>query len=294
MSSSNNSDQWAEWLLKNRHGGNRERYRIVLEQLSPVRDKVLGNARIQPGETLLDVGTGDGLIGFGAIEKVGADGCVIFSDISQPLLDFCQEYASQANILSRCQFLQANAIDLSAIPNESVDVVTTRSVLIYVKEKQQALNEFFRVLKPGGRISLFEPINRLTGEFVGKGSYLGYDIRPIKDLWEKTVAMHKPQHDSQNTMGDFDERDLVKMIQAAGFDFVHLDLDVTVGNSGLMSGNWEAFYNSSPNPLIPTLREQVESLTPEEQERFIAHLKPLVEGNIGRTAQCLAYLYASK
>ena len=43
----------------------------------------------------------------------------------------------------------------------SVDVVTTRSVLIYVKDKAAALREFYRVLKPGGRVSLFEPINVL-------------------------------------------------------------------------------------------------------------------------------------
>jgi ubiquinone/menaquinone biosynthesis C-methylase UbiE len=42
----------------------------------------------------------------------------------------------------------------------SVDAVTTRSVLIYVAQKQQVIHEFCRVLKPGGRLSLFEPINR--------------------------------------------------------------------------------------------------------------------------------------
>ena len=43
-----------------------------------------------------------------------------------------------------------------------MDIVTTRSVLIYVEDKRRAFEEFFRVLKPGGRISLFEPINRFN------------------------------------------------------------------------------------------------------------------------------------
>lgn len=290
------SDPWAAWLLKNRHGGSDEHHRKVIEHMRPVRDKVLANARLKNGETHLDVGTGDGLIGFGAMEKVGADGKVIFSDISQQLLDVCKECAAETGVLGRCEFLKADAIDLSAVESESIDAVTTRSVIIYVKEKQKAFDEFFRVLKKGGRVSMFEPIAKLGLEFVDKSNrYLGYDVQPIKDLLKKIYDLYKDQKDAQSTMGDFDERDLVRMLEKAGFGFIHLELDVTLGSAGLMSGNWEAFYNSSPNPLVPTLRVEVETaLTTEEQERFITHLKPLVETNTGRTAQCLAYLSAVK
>jgi ubiquinone/menaquinone biosynthesis C-methylase UbiE len=62
--------------------------------------------------------------------------------------------------LDRCRFLEASAADLAALQELSVDVTTTRAVLIYVEAKQQAFDEFFRVLRPGGRISLYEPINR--------------------------------------------------------------------------------------------------------------------------------------
>jgi len=55
---------------------------------------------------------------------------------------------------------RASADQLDAIEDASVDVVTARSVLIYLDDKQPAFTEMFRVLKPGGRISLFEPINR--------------------------------------------------------------------------------------------------------------------------------------
>ena len=72
---------------------------------------------------------------------------VIFSDISQELLDDVQTIAQEMNLLHRCTFLRASADDLSALEDASVDVVTTRSVLIYVKAKQQALDEFHRVLK---------------------------------------------------------------------------------------------------------------------------------------------------
>ncbi|WP_348240817.1 methyltransferase domain-containing protein, partial [Salmonella enterica] len=53
---------------------------------------------------------------------------------------------------------------LEGIADSSVDVVTTRSVLIYVDDKAAAFAAFHRVLKPGGRVSLFEPINRRYAE----------------------------------------------------------------------------------------------------------------------------------
>src|ERR1039457_5516580 len=134
------SDPWAAWLLKNRHGGSEGHRLAAIEGLRPVRDKVIEYARIAKGDTLLDVGTGDGLIGFGAMDKVGADGHVIFSDISQELLDVCKAYAIESGLLDRCEFLKADATDLSMLANESVDVVTTRSVIIYVQEKQKAFD----------------------------------------------------------------------------------------------------------------------------------------------------------
>jgi len=80
-------DKWAEWLLRRRFGGNPAELQRTLDYLYPVRDKVLANAQLIAGNTLLDAGTGDGLIAFGAIEQVGDSGQVIFGDISQDLLD---------------------------------------------------------------------------------------------------------------------------------------------------------------------------------------------------------------
>ncbi len=139
-------DQWAQWLLERRHGGDAEKQKAMLQSLYLVRDKVLHNTRLAYGDTLLDVGCGDGLIAFGALPIVGERGKVIFSDISQDLLDHCRSLARQVGMLDRCLFARASADNLSMIETNSVDVVTTRSVLIYVAAKQKAFDEFYRVL----------------------------------------------------------------------------------------------------------------------------------------------------
>lgn len=132
-------DQWAEWMLHRRCGGDPEQLRCALDYLYPVRDRILDNAMVAAGETLLDVGTGDGLFAFGALERVGGSGRVIFSDVSQDLLDHDRTLAEGMGVAARCRFVGASADDLSALPDASVDIVTTRSVLIYVAAKQRAI-----------------------------------------------------------------------------------------------------------------------------------------------------------
>ena len=131
----------------------------TLARLCPIRDKVLDHVGVTQRELLLDVGCGDGLIAFGAL-AMNPTIRVIFSDISQDLLDHATSLAHQMSVADRCECLCASADDLSALGDRSVDGVTVRSVLIYVADKRRAFQEFARVLRPGGRLSIFEPINR--------------------------------------------------------------------------------------------------------------------------------------
>src|SRR5919202_6282812 len=94
-------DRWADWLLERRFGGDREHQRRMLEELAPVRDRVLDNAELRPDDVMLDVGAGDGLIAFGALDRLGRDGRVIFSDVSQDLLDHARDLAAASGVLDR-------------------------------------------------------------------------------------------------------------------------------------------------------------------------------------------------
>lgn len=101
-------DHWAEWVLQRRFGGDPHHRQAMLETLSGWRDQILLHANVAEGETLLDVGCGDGLIAFGALDRVGAHGTVIFSDVSQDLLDHCRTLAHQLHVLDRCRFVRAS------------------------------------------------------------------------------------------------------------------------------------------------------------------------------------------
>src|SRR5580704_2700481 len=134
------TDRWHRWLTDVRHGGDAAaREQLLTGLLYPIRDHVLDQARLRPDDTLLDVGAGDGLITFGALDRLGPSGQVIFSDVSADLLEHCRKAATAEELLDRCRFVLASADCLADVDDASVDVVTTRSVLIYVKDKAAAL-----------------------------------------------------------------------------------------------------------------------------------------------------------
>jgi arsenite methyltransferase len=279
-------DRWARWVLRPGSG---------LETMEPVRDRVLRNAAVGVGETLLDVGTGSGLIAFGALELVGSSGRVIFSDISQELLEHCRRVAVDSDVIGRCQFIVASADNLAGVPDESVDAITTRSVLIYVADKAGAFGEFFRVLRPGGRLSVFEPINRFDYPWPSD-RFFGYDVAPVEDLARKLMTAYERAQPDERPMLDFDERDLLRHAEEAGFGEIHLTFEVAIEpRPAQQCSSWEEFLRLAGNPLAPTVEEVLEeALTRAERERFEGHLRPLVEVGRGVSRLALAYLWSTK
>jgi ubiquinone/menaquinone biosynthesis C-methylase UbiE len=285
-------DQWAEWLLRGRYGGDPAQAQVMVAALAPIREKVLANTDLQPGATLLDVGCGDGLIAFGALPLIGPAGTVIFSDISQDLLDHCRGLAAESGALGRCRFLRAPAGDLSAVAPDSVDAVTTRSVLIYVAAKQAAFAEFHRVLKPGGRLSIFEPINRFGGPATRLG---GLDLAPIQEIAGKILAVYdRLQPFDTDPMLDFDERDLLTLAEQAGFREIHLEYQAAI-KPLVPQAPWDVAIRIPGNPRVPSLGEVLDTvLTPDEAARFIAYYRPFYENGQGIARSAVAYLWALK
>lgn len=265
------TDKWARWLLSGRDGDSVAVRAQLAPELAAFRAGVLDRAALAPGDVLLDVGCGTGLIGFGALDRLGPDGRVIFSDISDDLLDECRRAAGDD---PRCTFVHAPVHDLAGIRDASVDVVAMRSVLIYSDRKATAFAEFFRVLRPGGRLSLFEPINRFLLEH-GPWRPFGLTDSPVDDLLLKIGAAYRSSgaEAAAHTMTDFDERDLVDWAVAAGFEAVELDYRAEVQVPSDPIADWAAVKRTAPNPLAPTYGEVIEAvLTTNERDRLDEYL----------------------
>jgi arsenite methyltransferase len=148
------------------------------------------------------------------------------------------------------------------------------------------------VLKPGGRISLFEPLNSF--EYPGPDERWGaWDVSEVKELADRVKGVFRAIHDRQgNTMHDFEAPDFVALAERAGFTEIHADATYEVSPSEAFE-TWGTYENSSGNPLVPTLREAADSvLTPEESERFRGHLRRHAEAGEGVARAATLYLWA--
>ena len=147
------TEQWSDWLLRGRFSVDPVCKCVLRADLQRDADRLLDLAQLRPGLTMLDVGSGDGLLALRAIERIGPSLKVFVTDVSTSLLRHAGELAMQAEVADQCVFLRYPAESLSTIADASVDVVTARAVFGYLPDKPAVLREFMRVLKPGGRIS---------------------------------------------------------------------------------------------------------------------------------------------
>src|SRR5215216_469474 len=109
-------------------------------------------ASLQPGQTVLDLGSGAGLDCFFAANKVGESGHVIGVDMTPEMIERARSSAKRLNI-QNVEFRQGF---LEALPNESnsVDVIISNCVINLAPDKSKVFTEAFRVLKSGGKLAV--------------------------------------------------------------------------------------------------------------------------------------------
>ncbi len=253
------------------------------------------------GLTLLDIGCGDGLIGLGALTRMGASGRVIFLDVSRALLRHAEQAVAKRGWSDRSSFVLGSAERLDGVDEGSVDAVTARAVLAYVQDKAAAAREIYRVLRPGGRLSIGEPIFR---DFALQ---IGHRVRKLAAspaceataelrLVARCQAAQYPttvEAIASNPLTNFSEWDLVSLFEGSGFSEIHLEFHIDVWKALPM--RWETFIDVSPHPLAPTLREILQSqFSAEEAMCFEAFLRPEVEAGNRNERETIAYLTATK
>jgi len=227
----------------------------ALAELGHKRERVLDGAAVERGESVADVGAGTGLLTLGAVDRVGPDGDVLAIDIS---VDALEELRANTNV-PNISYLVGTA-DVLPLTNESVDAIVTRSVLIYVDDKSEAACEFHRVLRPAGRISLFEPINS-RNLLLSRA----LDLSPLGELGDRLLVWNEAFYaNPDDPMLNFDESDLERFFRDAGFPDVQVELGA---DEHEVPG--DRYLNQVGAPGRPTLLERWrEGFAPAEVERL--------------------------
>lgn len=138
---------------------------------TPVSEELMRTADLQPGERVLDIACGTGLIARLAAERVGPTGSVTGIDVAPDMIEVARTTPAPAAPAIDWQVRDATALDL---PNDSYDVVTCQMGLQFVADRPQAVAEMRRVLVPGGRLVINTP-----------GT-----IQPPFELMERAIADH--------------------------------------------------------------------------------------------------------
>ncbi len=158
-------------------------------------------ANLQPGETVLDLGSGAGFDCFLAARAVGPTGRVIGVDMTAAMLRKARRNANKTGI-ANVEFRQGE-IEHLPVKDSTVDVIISNCVVNLSPEKAAVLQETFRVLKPGGRLAISDVVA----------------VRPMPDVIRNDQDLQCACIGGAATV-----EDLRRMLQGAGFEKIRIGL----------------------------------------------------------------------
>lgn len=157
-------------------------------------------ARLNPGEVVLDLGSGGGIDVLLSAKRVGPTGKVYGLDMTDEMLELARQNQVRAGV-TNAEFLKGE-IESIPLPDDAVDVVISNCVINLSADKAAVLREVFRILKPGGRFAVSDIVVR--GEIPA-------NIRRNVELWAGCVA------------GALDEMEYQTLLVAAGFEGIGIE-----------------------------------------------------------------------
>jgi len=187
---------------------------------------------LEPGQTVLDLGSGGGIDVLLSAKRVGPTGKVYGLDMTDEMLALARENQRKAGA-TNVEFLKGT-IEAIPLPDNSVDVIISNCVINLSSDKDAVLREAFRALKPGGRFAVSDVIVR--GDVPA-------EIRRSMELWVGCVA------------GALEETEYGAKLRAAGFKEVEVE-------------RWRIYKLEDARTFLTDRGLDVDQLAPQIDGRF--------------------------
>ena len=155
---------------------------------------------LEPGQTVLDLGSGGGIDVLLSATRVGRTGKAYGLDMTDEMLALARENQRKAGA-TNVEFLKGT-IENIPLPDNSIDVIISNCVINLSNDKDAVLREAFRVLKPGGRFAVSDVVVR---------GAVPADVRRSMELWVGCIA------------GALEEKEYASKLQTAGFTDIEVE-----------------------------------------------------------------------
>ncbi len=187
---------------------------------------------LEPGQTVLDLGSGGGIDVLLSAKRVGPAGKAYGVDMTDEMLALARENQRKSG-LTNVEFLKGT-IEAIPLPDDSVDVVISNCVINLSQDKDAVLREAFRVLRPGGQVAVSDVIVR--GD-------VPKDIRRSMELWVGCIA------------GALEEDEYASKLRSAGFGDINIE-------------PWRVYRLEDARAFLTQSGLDVDRLAPDIEGRF--------------------------
>jgi len=207
-------------------------------------------AQLNPGETVLDLGSGGGIDVLLSAQRVGATGKAYGLDMTDEMLALARENQRKSGI-ENVEFLKGE-IEHIPLPDNSVDVIISNCVINLSADKERVLREAFRVLKPGGRFAVSDVVTR---------GAIPENVRQNILLWLGCIA------------GALEEDEYRAKLASAGFG--HVEVEPT-----------RIYHVDDAREFLSQSGIDVDAIAPQVDSKFLSAFVRAVKPAAGATTEC--------